>query len=115
MNKKLQIFPEEEFNLDLEESATILDLKKELEDETNFVPERQELYFMGFHLDSNFDNVIVKELVEPFDVEFVLFLPKASQNSSNKKWLILGNDQKYLLSEVLCLYMGIMPNHLLVL
>ena len=60
MNKKLQIFPEEEFNLDLEESATILDLKKELEDETNFVPERQELYFMGFHLDSNFDNVIVK-------------------------------------------------------
>ena len=36
---------EETFQFDLEDSATIAQLKSELEDETSFSPERQNLYF----------------------------------------------------------------------
>ena len=88
---------EETFQFDLEDSATIAKLKSELEDETSFSPERQNLYFVGIFLDSNFDNVCLIELLQPFsdlnmDVEFVLYLPKASDNTVNKKWLVLGTN-----------------------
>ena len=86
---------DETFQFDLGDSATIAQLKSELEDETSFSPERQNLYFVGILLDSNFDNVCLNELLEPFsnlnmDVEFVLYLPKASDNTVDKKWLLLG-------------------------
>ena len=85
----------ETFQFDLEDSATILELKSELEEETDFSPERQNLYFVGILLDSNYDNVCVKELLEPFvqenlEVDFTLYLPKASDNDLEKKWLLLG-------------------------
>ena len=88
---------EEKFQFDLEDSATIAQLKSELEDETSFSPERQNLYFVGIFLDSNFDNVCLIELLQPFsdlnmDVEFVLYLPKASDNTVDKKWLVLGTN-----------------------
>ena len=85
----------------MEESNTIKDLKELLEDETGFVPSRQELYFMGCLLDSNFDDELIQDFIEPFaidliDVEFTLVLPKASSASNEeKKWLIIGKPNKF--------------------
>ena len=96
---------DETFQFDLEDSATIAQLKSELEEETSFSPERQNLYFVGIFLDSNFDNVCLNELLEPFsnlnmDVEFVLYLPKASDNTVDKKWLVLGINFKSSLNNI---------------
>ena len=96
---------EETFQFDLEDSATIAQLKSELEEETSFSPERQNLYFVGIFLDSNFDNVCLNELLEPFsnlnmDLEFVLYLPKASDNTVDKKWLVLGINFKSSLNNI---------------
>ena len=86
---------DETFSFELKDTDTILNLKLELEDETDFPPDRQNLYFLGVHLDSNFDNVLLREFLEPFvnqnlEVDFMLHLPKASDNTTDKKWLILG-------------------------
>ena len=43
---------EETFQFDLEDSATIAQLKSELEDEIPFSPEKQNLYLIGLLLDS---------------------------------------------------------------
>ena len=96
---------DETFQFDLEDSATLAQLKSELEDETSFSPERQNLYFVGIFLDSNFDNVCLNELLEPFsnlnmDVEFVLYLPKASDNTVDKKWLVLGTNFRLSLNNI---------------
>ena len=88
---------EEPFEFDdLEDSATVLDLKLELEEEICFPPDRQSLYLSGILLDSDSNDVQLKDLLEPFsnlnlDVDFILNLPKASGNAVDKKWLILGN------------------------
>ena len=96
---------DETFQFDLEDSATLAQLKSELEDETSFSPERQNLYFVGIFLDSNFDNVCLNKLLEPFsnlnmDVEFVLYLPKASDNTVDKKWLVLGTNFRLSLNNI---------------
>ena len=90
---------DETFSFELKDTDTILNLKLELEDETDFPPDRQNLYFMGVLLDSNFDNVLLGEFLEPIlnqdlDVDFVLHLPKASDITTDKKWLMLGRYLK---------------------
>ena len=44
---------DETFQFDLKDSATIALLKSELEEETSFSPERQNLYFVGILLGLN--------------------------------------------------------------
>ena len=80
---------EETFQFDLEDSAMIAQLKSELEGETSFSSERQHLTFAGIFLELNFDNVFLIELLQHFsdlnmDVEFVLYLLKASENTVDK-------------------------------
>jgi len=91
---------EEPFEYDLEESATVLALKLELEEEICFPPARQSLYLSGILLDTDSNEVQLKDLLEPFaklnlDVDFILHLPKASGNEIDKKWLILGKEKNF--------------------
>ena len=81
-------------SLEVEDTDNVLELKNKLEKKFRFPPERQNLYLAGALLDSQFDDEIISELLEPFvnldlDVDFVLHLPKASSNR-DQKFLLLG-------------------------
>jgi len=74
----------EQFSITIDDTDKVSDLKSKLEEETRFPPRRQKLSLLGIPLDSNYDDVLINDLLEPangLDVDFELDLPKAAGSS----------------------------------
>ena len=78
-------------------SSTILDLKKKIDEEEGFEPERQALYYMGYLIDDH--TISVSDLTQLGGNTFSLVLPTAGsgQNiiSDRQLFLITGSQHNF--------------------